>query len=120
MKELIIVVDILAAVGIIGLVLLQQGKGADIGAVFGSGASTSLFGARGAANFLSRTTAILATVFFLANMALAWMAAREVAPRSVTETVLEQPAKPEAAVVPEVPDKKPAEGKPSLPPEVPK
>jgi preprotein translocase subunit SecG len=121
MREILIVIDVLAAVGIIALVLLQQGKGADLGAAFGGGASSSLFGARGAANFLSRATAILATVFFVVNLTLAWMAAREVGPKSVTETVSEQPARIESgAVPPPVPDQRPAEGRGSLPPEVPK
>jgi preprotein translocase subunit SecG len=67
---LLLVVHVTVAVVIIGLVLLQQGKGADVGAAFGSGASGSLFGATGSANFLSRTTAVLATVFFVATLAL--------------------------------------------------
>ncbi|CAM2177933.1 Protein-export membrane protein SecG [Paraburkholderia sacchari] len=73
LKTLIIVVQILSALGVIGLVLLQHGKGADMGAAFGSGASGSLFGATGAANFLSRTTAILATVFFVSTLALTYL-----------------------------------------------
>ncbi|PTB19344.1 preprotein translocase subunit SecG [Trinickia symbiotica] len=72
-KTLIIVVQLLSALGIIGLVLLQHGKGADMGAAFGSGASGSLFGATGSANFLSRTTAILAAVFFAATLALTYI-----------------------------------------------
>ncbi len=93
MKEAILIVDILAALGIIGLVLLQQGKGADMGAAFGSGASQSLFGARGSANFLTRATAVLATVFFLANMSLAWLSSKETkSASSVTSTVTESPA----------------------------
>lgn len=99
MREVILVIDILAALGIIGLVLLQQGKGADMGAAFGSGASQSLFGARGSANFLTRATAVLATVFFLANMTLAWMASKQTTPPSVT-TVIEEPVKSEVPAVP--------------------
>ncbi|OXH87999.1 preprotein translocase subunit SecG [Burkholderia multivorans] len=72
-KTLIIVVQVLSALGVIGLVLLQHGKGADMGAAFGSGASGSLFGATGSANFLSRTTAVLATVFFVATLALTYI-----------------------------------------------
>jgi preprotein translocase subunit SecG len=117
MKEIIIIVDVLAAVGIIGLVLLQQGKGADMGAAFGAGASQTLFGSRGAANFLTRTTAILAAVFFIANMTLAWMAAREAGSSSVTRSVVTEPAKPDVGAAPEKADGKPA---PVLPPEVPK
>jgi preprotein translocase subunit SecG len=62
------------ALAIIGLVLLQHGKGADMGSGFGGGASGSLFGATGSANFLSRSTAVLATVFFILSLALAWLA----------------------------------------------
>ena len=72
-KTLIIVVQVLSALGVIGLVLLQHGKGADMGAAFGSGASGSLFGATGPANFLSRTTGILATIFFVATLALTYL-----------------------------------------------
>ncbi|WP_277184811.1 preprotein translocase subunit SecG [Caballeronia sp. BR00000012568055] len=73
LKTLIIVVQLLSALGVIGLVLLQHGKGADMGAAFGSGASGSLFGATGSANFLSRTTAILAAVFFVTTLALTYI-----------------------------------------------
>jgi preprotein translocase subunit SecG len=71
---LILVVHVLAALGVIGLVLLQHGKGADVGAAFGSGASGSLFGATGSANFLSRTTGVLAAVFFVTSLGLAYLA----------------------------------------------
>ena len=74
---LVLVVHVLAALGVIGLVLLQHGKGADVGAAFGSGASGSLFGATGSANFLSRTTAVLAAIFFTLSLALAWVATRK-------------------------------------------
>lgn len=73
LKTLIIVVQLLSALGVIGLVLLQHGKGADMGAAFGSGASGSLFGATGSANFLSRTTAILAAIFFITTLALTYL-----------------------------------------------
>jgi preprotein translocase subunit SecG len=69
-----IVVHVLIALAIIGLVLLQHGKGADMGSGFGSGSSGSLFGATGSANFLSRMTAVLATVFFLTSLGLAYLA----------------------------------------------
>jgi preprotein translocase subunit SecG len=71
---LMLIVHVVAALGIIGLVLLQHGKGADMGAAFGGGASGSLFGATGSANFLSRATAILATVFFITSLGLAYIA----------------------------------------------
>ncbi|WP_296657486.1 preprotein translocase subunit SecG [Paraburkholderia sp.] len=73
LKTLVIVIQLLSALGVIGLVLLQHGKGADMGAAFGSGASGSLFGASGSANFLSRTTAVLATVFFVSTLALTYI-----------------------------------------------
>ena len=69
-----IVLHVVIALAIIGLVLLQHGKGADMGSGFGGGASASLFGATGSANFLSRTTAVLATVFFVLSLALAYFA----------------------------------------------
>ncbi|AJK47254.1 preprotein translocase subunit SecG [Burkholderia plantarii] len=80
LKVLIIVVQILSALGVIGLVLLQHGKGADMGAAFGSGASGSLFGATGSANFLSRTTAVLATIFFIATLALTYLGSYKSSP----------------------------------------
>ena len=70
---LIHVLQLLAALAMIGLVLIQHGKGADMGASFGSGASGSLFGASGSANFLSRSTAVCATVFFVCTLALAFL-----------------------------------------------
>ena len=75
--SVVLTVHILAAVGVIGLVLVQHGKGADMGAAFGSGASGSLFGATGSANFLSRTTAVLATVFFVTSLSLAYIASNK-------------------------------------------
>lgn len=102
MREIIIVVDVLAAIGLVALVLLQQGKGADMGAAFGSGASQTLFGSRGTANFLTRTTAVLAIVFFVANLALAYLAAApSTEPASVT--AVPPPSAPVTAPAPEVP-----------------
>ena len=72
METLILVFHVLAALTIIGLVLLQHGKGADMGAAFGGGASGSLFGATGSANFLSRITAVAATIFFITSLGLTW------------------------------------------------
>jgi preprotein translocase subunit SecG len=68
----ILTVQLLSALGMVGLILLQHGKGADMGAAFGSGGSGSLFGASGSANFMSRTTAVLAAVFFTCTLALAY------------------------------------------------
>ena len=69
---IILTVQKISAIAMIGLILVQHGKGADMGAAFGSGGSGSLFGASGSANFLSRTTAVLATVFFVCTLALAY------------------------------------------------
>lgn len=72
MLSLILVVQMLSALVMIGLILIQHGKGADMGAAFGSGGSGSLFGANGSANFMSRTTAVLAAVFFVSTLMLAY------------------------------------------------
>lgn len=85
--SLLLTVHILVALGIIGLVLMQHGKGADMGAAFGSGGSGSLFGATGSANFLSRTTAVLATVFFVCTLMLAYFGTAR--PSTKSSSVLE-------------------------------
>ena len=72
MQTILIVVHLFIALGLIGLVLIQHGKGADAGAAFGSGASATVFGSSGSANFLSRTTAILAAAFFITSLGMAW------------------------------------------------
>ena len=76
---IVIVVQVVTALIIIGLVLLQHGKGADMGAAYGSGASGSLFGASGSSNFLSRSTGIAAGVFFVATLALSYLGSRPIA-----------------------------------------
>ncbi len=76
MQTILTVVHLFLALGLIGLVLIQHGKGADMGAAFGSGASATVFGARGSGNFLSRTTAILAALFFVTSMVLAYYASQ--------------------------------------------
>lgn len=73
MESVIWVVHLLAAVALIGLVLVQHGKGADMGAAFGSGSAGSLFGSTGSANFLSRSTAVAATIFFITSMTLTYL-----------------------------------------------
>ncbi|EJE54569.1 protein translocase, SecG subunit [Acidovorax sp. CF316] len=84
--NVVLAVQMLTALGMIGLILIQHGKGADMGAAFGSGSSGSLFGASGSANFLSRTTAVLAAVFFAATLALAYFGnARPASSGSVLE-----------------------------------
>ncbi|WP_263081955.1 preprotein translocase subunit SecG [Endozoicomonas sp. Mp262] len=74
METIVLIVHVLVAAGVIGLILIQQGKGAEAGASFGAGASQTVFGSQGSASFLSRTTAILATVFFLTSFGLAMVA----------------------------------------------
>lgn len=95
MYTFLMVVQVLAAVSLIGLILLQQGKGADAGAAFGSGASGTVFGSRGSANFLSRSTAWIATVFFGASLALAYVVHGQSGVKSVVDT-----AQPAAAQLP--------------------
>ena len=89
LTNIVLIVQILSAVVMIGLVLIQHGKGADMGASFGSGASGSLFGATGSANFLSRSTAVCAGVFFVCTLALAFVAAGGKV-RGAGETVLDR------------------------------
>ncbi len=103
LMNLVLTVQVLSAIGIIVLVLLQQGKGADMGAAFGSGSSGSLFGATGSANFLSRTTAILATLFFVATLALSYLATQSRKPAgagSVMQNASEVPTTAPAAPAP--------------------
>jgi len=103
-------VHIVVGLIVIGLVLLQHGKGADMGAAFGSGASGSLFGATGSANFLSRMTGGLATVFFITSLALAYMVSQRPADRaesSVVDTVKTETVVPATAPAPEAPSGSP-------------
>lgn len=95
--NVILTVQIMTALGMIGLILIQHGKGADMGAAFGSGSSGSLFGASGSANFLSRTTAVLAVIFFVSTLALAYFG--NARPAS-TGSVLESPAATTVPVAP--------------------
>lgn len=90
--NLVLVLQILSALGMIGLILVQHGKGADMGTAFGSGASGSLFGASGSANFLSRTTAVLATVFFVSTLALAYFGFSVRSAPSEGTSVFDRPA----------------------------
>ena len=103
MQPILLSVHILIGLGVIGLVLIQHGKGADMGAAFGSGASGSLFGASGSANFMSRTTGVLAAMFFMTSLALSYIASSK--PRasgSVMDSAVTQPAAPVPAA-PEAP-----------------
>ncbi len=107
MLTIVLVVHILVTVALIGLVLIQRGKGADIGAAFGSGASQTVFGSQGSASFLTRTTAVLATVFFVTSLTLAYLYAQKGERRSVTDLPVEE-------TVPQ-----PVESAPDVPPDLP-
>jgi preprotein translocase subunit SecG len=112
LMSLVVIVQILAALGMIALVLLQHGKGADMGASFGSGASGTLFGATGSANVLSRTTAVLAGVFFVCTLALAYMSSNR-EPVAGGTTVLDKP------IAASAPAAAPASGAALIPGQVP-
>ena len=114
METLIWVVHVVTAVVLIGLVLMQHGKGADMGAAFGSGSAGSLFGSSGSANFLSRSTAVAASVFFVTSLTLTYIYAHATQPQGVMDKV--NPAA--AQVVPAVPAGMPADGSKSR--EIPK
>jgi len=85
LESVLLVVYIVVAVTLCVLVLLQHGKGADMGAAFGSGSSGSVFGASGSANFLSRSTAVLAVVFFLGSLGLTYLGSTRVAPKDLMD-----------------------------------
>ncbi len=116
MKEAILIVHVFAALGLIGLVLLQQGRGADMGAAFGSGASQTLFGASGSATFLSRITKIFALVFFCTSLLLTYWYTHMSTPKSVTELDALQ----QSAPAPQVPSAPPSLPPANQLPEVPK
>ena len=109
-----LVAHTLIAILLIVLVLLQRGKGADAGAAFGAGASGTVFGARGSASFFSRATAVLATLFFVSSLGLAYLSSQQTAaPTSLLDTVEETvdevaPAAPDADALPSL-DDEPAE-----------
>ena len=90
LQTILLVVHILLALALIAIILLQQGRGATAGAAFGSGASGTVFGARGSATFLSRTTSILAVLFFGNCLLLAWLATGHSAPTSIAEQIEQQ------------------------------
>ncbi len=103
MQTILTVVHLFLALGLIGLVLIQHGKGADMGAAFGSGASATVFGARGSGNFLSRTTAILAALFFVTSMVLAYYASQVGEPVGLMDQFDQVPVAP----VPAAPTRQP-------------
>jgi preprotein translocase subunit SecG len=107
-KTLLIVLQVVSALAVILLVLLQQGKGADMGAAFGSGSSGSLFGASGSANFLSHTTAIFAAVFFLSTLGITWLGNKNETSPGVLSGTVAPAAAPAAPVAPTQDPTKPA------------
>ena len=87
MQAIILIVHVVLTISLIGLILIQRGKGADIGAAFGSGASQTVFGSQGSGSFLTKSTAILATLFFITSLSLAYLSGQRIERVSVTETV---------------------------------
>jgi preprotein translocase subunit SecG len=102
LHTVVLVIHVLIAAMIVGLVLVQRGKGADAGAGFGAGASGTVFGARGSANFLSRSTGVLALLFFCTSLGLAYLGTQREGPKSLLDTAVpvEAPALPAAVPVP--------------------
>lgn len=112
MYQLIIIVHVLLGLGVVALVLMQQGKGADAGAAFAGGGSGSVFGAQGAASFLSRTTAILAALFFATSLGLAVLSGHQ----NKTDDLMEQPEIEQPLEdVPLIGDRKPKPNADSIP-----
>ena len=116
MQSILLVLHISMGLSLIGIILLQQGAGATAGAAFGSGASSTVFGARGSTSFLTRATAVLALVFFANSFFLAYLSGQTIAPQSILEQVedvtgalveeaeLEFPAIPSGAASDDLPD----------------
>ncbi len=100
--SILVAIDVLLAIGIIGLILIQHGKGADVGAAFGSGASGTVFGSQGSASFLTRVTAVLATIFFVNSLALAYLASNRPVAESVIDNVEQTEINTTVTDIPEV------------------
>ncbi|MEO4046168.1 preprotein translocase subunit SecG [Pseudomonas sp. CAU 1711] len=119
LETVVVVVHLLVALGVVGFVLIQQGKGADAGASFGAGASATVFGSQGSATFLSRTTAILAAVFFITSLGLAYFAKEKADMLSQAglpdPAVLEVQQKPAVEDVPVLEEQKPAADQADVP-----
>lgn len=120
LETVVVVLHLLAALGVVALVLLQQGKGADAGASFGSGASATVFGSQGSSTFLSRFTAILAAAFFISSLGLGFFAKEKA--EALTQVGLPDPAvlevqqeKPAAEDVPVLEEQKPASNAADVP-----
>ncbi|MFB1489467.1 MULTISPECIES: preprotein translocase subunit SecG [unclassified Thiocapsa] len=110
MQTILTIMQVFLSLGLIGLILIQHGKGADAGAAFGSGASATVFGSRGSGSFLTRTTAIMATVFFLTSIALAYYATKGSEPVTIMDSVDERtiivppPAATPTSDIPAIPE----------------
>ena len=115
MQTAVLVLHIIAAIAVVVLVLVQHGKGADMGAAFGSGSAGSLFGSAGASNFLSRATAVLAAVFFATSLGLTYFSTVPAKSGGVTSGI--EPVKADAAAKPDAKDAKAAAPSPAPVPE---
>ena len=110
-NAILLILQVLFSVSLITLVLLQHGKGADAGAAFGSGASATVFGAKGSGNFLTKATAIIATLFFATSLSLAYLASNRDGPTSIIDSVMDtQPVMQESTIL------QPANNQGDLPP----
>ena len=117
LQTIVLVAHVGIALLIIGLVLLQRGKGADAGTGFGAGASGTVFGARGSATFFSRATGVLATLFFVTSLGLAYLATQQTAPTSLLEAApASQSAEPQSAAPPSETENPPAQSEGPAPP----
>ena len=122
MQPILLVFHIALGLALIGIILLQQGAGATAGAAFGSGASSTVFGARGSASFLTRATAVLALVFFANSFLLAYLSGQRIAPQSILDQVEVPAAVVEEADIdlPALPAESAPIGLPDIPPDIPK
>ena len=98
MQQALLILHVLVCIGVVVLVLLQQGRGADTGAAFGGGSSGSMFGSRGPTTFLTRATTILVFIFFITSLSLAWLSTLNVERRSVIERVGDVPVSEETVL----------------------
>jgi len=109
-NSILTIAQVLLSATLIGLVLMQHGKGADAGAAFGSGASASVFGARGSGNFLSKATGIIATLFFIVCLSLAYVTSNRQIPDSIADSVTTIESEQQLPATMENPDLPPVEG----------
>ena len=111
-NSILTITQVLLSIALIALILMQHGKGADAGAAFGSGASASVFGARGSGNFLSKTTGFLATLFFCVCLSLAYVTSNRQIPDSITDSVTTIETEQQLPATSENSDLPPVEGSP--------